>query len=57
MVWRFLDSSSDDGCVAIRGSSVDDCVATRDSSADVCDDIIGGIVRGSSDVTTRGAGV
>ena len=48
----FWDSSSDDGCVAVRSSSVEDCVATRGSSVDVCDDIIGGIDRGSSDVVT-----
>jgi hypothetical protein len=52
LLWRFWDSSSDDGCVATRGSSVDDCVATRDPSVDVCDDIIGGIDRGSSDMIT-----
>ena len=49
---RFWDSSLDDGCVAVRSSSVEDCVATRGSSVDVCDDIIGGIDRGSSDVVT-----
>src|SRR5207253_9334299 len=29
LLWRFWDSSSDDGCVAVRSFSVEDCIATR----------------------------